>query len=128
VDKRISVVDERISVVDERICVVDASRRVQLRQRLLTRIICEECTYEGGTMQRKLTLSVEEELVDFGKDWARKHGKTLSGLLEDALKTMKKLEEASSLETFSEDVRSLIGLAKGATEEDYHRYLEEKYR
>lgn len=79
-------------------------------------------------MHRKLTLSVEEELVDFGKEWARKHGKTLSGLLEDTLRAMRKLEEARDSETLSPEVRSLIGLAQGATEEDYYRYLEEKYR
>ena len=77
-------------------------------------------------MQTKLTLRLDEELIEFGKRWAKRHGKTLSALVEDYLATLEKLPESS--EELPPLTRELLGMARGVSEEDYYRYLEEKYR
>ena len=42
-------------------------------------------------MQVKLTLRVEEELIEFGKRWAKQQGKSLSRLVSDYLATLEML-------------------------------------
>ncbi|RMD59607.1 hypothetical protein D6833_11175 [Candidatus Parcubacteria bacterium] len=76
-------------------------------------------------MQTKLTLRLDEELIEFGKFWAKQEGKSLSRLVADYLAT---LEELSQLpEELPPITRKLHGLARGADEEDYHRHLEDRY-
>ncbi|MBI2569950.1 MAG: toxin-antitoxin system protein [Candidatus Schekmanbacteria bacterium] len=77
-------------------------------------------------MHTKLTLRLEDDLIEFGKRWAKQQGKTLSGLVSDYLATLEKLPQQT--EELPPATKQLLGLARGASEEDYHRYLEEKYR
>ncbi|MBI2875796.1 MAG: antitoxin [Candidatus Tectomicrobia bacterium] len=75
-------------------------------------------------MQTKLTLRIDENLVEFGKHWARTRGKSLSQLVADYLSfltTLPKNEEELPPRTWG-----LLGIARGVDEEDYYRYLEEK--
>lgn len=46
-------------------------------------------------MKRKLTLSVEEELVQYGKQYAARQHKSLSQVVEDALRDLQRAGEPS---------------------------------
>lgn len=79
-------------------------------------------------MQTKLTLRLDDELINRAKSYAKKRGKSVSqivagyfSLLDD--KPEKKTSELTPI------VRSLKGSLKGANvgKKDYHKYLEEKH-
>lgn len=78
-------------------------------------------------MQKKLTLRMDEKLIERAKDHAKMSGKSLSRMVEDyfALLGADKQEE----DELTPVVRSLRGALKGgdATEQDYYKYIEEKY-
>lgn len=77
-------------------------------------------------MQTKLTLRIDENLIEFGKRWAKMRGKSLSKLVADYLAFLARLPVDD--EELPPTTRRLLGIAHGVDEEDYHRYLEEKYR
>jgi hypothetical protein len=76
-------------------------------------------------MATKLTLQMDEELIRFGKRWARSHGKSLSALVADFLSLLEKLPEEGGLPPAT---RRLLGVAQGVDASDYRQYVEEKYR
>lgn len=79
-------------------------------------------------MHAKLTLRLEEDLIQVAKDYAARTGKSLSQIVADyfALLTTK---PAAPEEGTTPVVRSLRGALRGAAvdETDYRRHLEEKY-
>jgi hypothetical protein len=79
-------------------------------------------------MKTKLTLRLENELIDRAKSHAKYRGKSVSQIVAGYFSL---LDQKSARETseFSPIVRSLKGSLKGAKidEKDYHKYLEEKY-
>lgn len=79
-------------------------------------------------MHAKLTLRLDEELIQLAKSYSRKTGKSLSQIVADyfALLTSSSSDETPELPPM---VRSLKGSLRGAEvdEEDYRRHLEEKY-
>ncbi|MBI5831359.1 MAG: antitoxin [Armatimonadetes bacterium] len=79
-------------------------------------------------MSTKLTLRIDEKLVESAKRRARASGTPVSQLVADYFSSFD--SEASSDDDLHPRVRALMGIAAGAEvdEEDYHRYLEEKYR
>lgn len=77
-------------------------------------------------MQTKLTLRMDENLIEFGKRWAKTRGKSLSQMVADYLAFLARLPVDD--EELPPTTRRLLGIAQGVDEEDYHRYLEEKYR
>lgn len=80
-------------------------------------------------MHTKLTLRLDERLVRRAKAYARRTGKSLSGLVADFFARLHEPHEAPS-EPLSPEVRSLYGALgdKQVAEEDYRRYLAEKHR
>jgi len=80
-------------------------------------------------MNAKLTLRLDDQLIRKAKDYSRRSGKSVSRLVADYFSLIESDEEIPGTE-ITPRVRSLIGALKGTgvTEEDYHRYLEEKYR
>lgn len=79
-------------------------------------------------MQTKLTLRVDENLIEFAKSFARKRGKSVSQIVADYFASME--EQSSECEVeLTPTVRSLKGALRGADvgEEDYRHHLEEKY-
>jgi len=80
-------------------------------------------------MNTKLTLRMDDQLIRKAKDYSHRSGKSVSRLVADYFSLIESDEEIPGTE-ITPRVRSLIGALKGAgvTEEDYHRYLEEKYR
>ena len=78
-------------------------------------------------MQTKLTLRVEDSLIQQAKDYAKEHDKSLSQIVADYFKALtesrKKLESAPI-------TQSLIGVLSPSEidEDDYKKHLEDKYR
>ena len=74
----------------------------------------------------KLTLSVDEGVVERAKAYAREQGTSVSGLVE------KLLELASTPAGRAGKTPVVLGRLRGSLKRgsanDYHRYLERKYR
>jgi Family of unknown function (DUF6364) len=83
-------------------------------------------------MQTKLTLRIEEELINRAKSYSQRTGKSVSQLVADYIKMLpwmeKPQEERAPVPT--PIVESMRGVLRGVhlDEEEYRRYLEEKYR
>lgn len=80
-------------------------------------------------MNTKLTLRLDDGLIRNAKRYSGKSGKSVSRLVADYFALIDSGEEVAGPE-ITPRVRLLIGSLKGATatEDDYHRHLEEKYR
>lgn len=77
-------------------------------------------------MQTKLTLRVEDSLIQQAKDYAREHDKSLSQIVADYFKAL--TESKQRLEN-APITQSLIGVLSTSEvdEEDYKKHLEDKY-
>mgnify|MGYP000563164095 CR=1 FL=1 len=77
-------------------------------------------------MQTKLTLRVEDSLIQQAKDYAREHDKSLSQIVADYFKAL--TESKQKLEN-APITQSLIGMLSDSEvdEGDYKRHLEDKY-
>ena len=80
-------------------------------------------------MNTKLTLRLDDRLISKAKRYSDRSGKSVSQLVADFFSAIDADEDIPGTE-ISPRVRSLRGAFKGstATEEDYRRHLEEKYR
>jgi hypothetical protein len=74
----------------------------------------------------KLTLSVDERVIERAKDYARARGTSLSGLVEQMLDLA--ASGAPDSQVTPPVLHRLRGSLKRVGEADYHRYLERKYR
>ena len=72
----------------------------------------------------KLTLNVDEEVIERAKRFAEQRGTSVSAIVEQLLEHVTRPPEDVKL---SPIVESLRGVAKGADVDDYYRYLERKY-
>lgn len=73
----------------------------------------------------KLTLSIDETVIENGKRYAKRQGRTLSAIVEDYLGTL----EDGARTRLSPSVRALMGIGSGPLDEhDYHRHLMEKHQ
>ena len=79
-------------------------------------------------MQTKLTLRLEEQLIQRAKSFARQKGKSVSQIVADYFTSLNETSSEGQVE-FTPIVRSLKGALRGAKigMEDYHRHLEDKY-
>ena len=79
-------------------------------------------------MQTKLTLQIDDDLIKYAEEYAQSHGKSVSDLVADFLFILK-AGGGKTRADLPKVVKELRGIAKGkVSEEDYYRYLEEKYR
>ena len=80
-------------------------------------------------MNAKLTLKLDQEVIESTKHYARRHGTSLSRLVEDYFSVLVR-DSRKDLE-LTGIVAELAGIAKGADTEDpkegYAAYLAEKY-
>lgn len=76
---------------------------------------------QEAIMQTKLTLGIDENLVEFGKRWARTRGKSLSQWVAGYWALLAILP--TNEEELPPRTRGLLGIARGVDEEDYYRYL-----
>lgn len=79
-------------------------------------------------MRTKLTLRLDEDLIDQAKSFAKKRSKSVSQIVADYFASLDKEPEESSME-LTPIVRSLKGALRGTEvdAEDYRRHLEERY-
>lgn len=80
-------------------------------------------------MNKKLTLRLDDRLIDRAKRYSERSGKSISQLVSDYFALIEADEPIPDTE-LTPRVRAMIGSLKGAsvTEEDYRQHLEEKYR
>ncbi len=81
-------------------------------------------------MQTKLTLRLDEEVIRQAKESAKGMGKSLSEMVEDFFKIVTSVRRQRRKGEATRLVKELRGCIRGSkvTEEDYYKYLEEKYR
>ena len=79
-------------------------------------------------MNTKLTLRLDESLIESAKKYSAKTGKPLSHIVADLFEIIKN-EKLMEEPEFPPTVSSLRGILKGkdVDEKDYKKYLEEKY-
>ncbi|MEO6832896.1 MAG: DUF6364 family protein [Chitinophagaceae bacterium] len=81
-------------------------------------------------MNTKLTLTIEQTIIERAKKYAQSKNRSLSGLIENYLKALTKEETISNVETF-QNVKALKGSFKLPENFDYKKEpgdrLSEKY-
>lgn len=81
-------------------------------------------------MNTKLTLTIEQTVIEKAKIYAKGNGHSLSGIIENYLKVITKDDEISEIE-ITPIVKSLKGAFKAPADFDYKKELEkglsEKY-
>lgn len=79
-------------------------------------------------MITKLTLRMDDNLIESAKKYSAQTGKSVSRLVADLFEIIKN-EKVSREDSLTPTVRSLKGILKGTAvnEQDYKKYLEEKY-
>jgi hypothetical protein len=77
------------------------------------------------TSRRKLTLSVDEQIIERAHRYSRRHNTSISQLVSNYLA---RLSESEREHPYTPTVRRLIGiLPSDVSVEEYDRHLEEKY-
>lgn len=79
-------------------------------------------------MLTKLTLRMDDNLIESAKEYSSQTGKSVSRIVADLFEIIKN-EKIKREEPLTPTVRSLKGILKGKPldEKDYKKYLEEKY-
>jgi hypothetical protein len=82
-------------------------------------------------MNTKLTLTIEQKIIQKAKKYAKDKNRSLSNIIENYLKILTKEEKAENLEKLNPVVKSLKGYFKMSKNMDYKKELkkrlEEKY-
>ncbi len=75
--------------------------------------------------RKKLTLSVDEQVIERARRYSRRHNTSISQLVSNYLA---QLDTSEGEEAYSPTVRRLLGILPSDTNvEQYYRHLEEKY-
>lgn len=79
-------------------------------------------------MLTKLTLRMDDNLIESAKEYSSQTGKSVSRIVADLFEIIKN-EKIKREDPLTPTVRSLRGILKGKQldEKDYKKYLEEKY-
>jgi len=82
-------------------------------------------------MNTKLTLTIEQEIIERAKNYAKEKNRSLSDIIENYLKMLTKSEQKQKIEKLNPIVKSLKGSFKMPKDMDYKKELrsrlEEKY-
>lgn len=82
-------------------------------------------------MNTKLTLTIEQEVIERAKEYARSQNRSLSDIIENYLKILTKEERTRDLKKLNPVVKSLKGSFKMPEDMDYKKELrnrlEKKY-
>jgi len=80
----------------------------------------------GFSMQTKLTLRLDRDLIELAKEQAKHQGKSLSQIVADYFTVF---TQDTKNQPVAPVTQSLIGILKESSidEEDYNKHLEEKY-
>jgi hypothetical protein len=76
-------------------------------------------------MNTKLTLTIEESIIEKAKKYANAKGKSLSSIIENYLKAITK-EDAATDETLTPIVKSLKGSFKASKNFNYKKELSKR--
>jgi len=81
-------------------------------------------------MQTKLTLRLDDALIDQAKNYAARTGKSVSQVVADYFRLLPKGDEPVGKPEITPLTQSLRGVLREAKldEEDYRRHLSDKYR
>lgn len=79
-------------------------------------------------MNTKLTLRLDDQLIESAKEYSAQTGKSVSKIVADFFVIIKN-EKLKNKYSVSPTVQSLKGVLKGSqfSEKDYNNYLEDKY-
>lgn len=77
-------------------------------------------------MNTKLTLTLEKEVIDVAKKYAKSKGQSLSELVENYFKLLSKNSKRENRIELSQKVMSLKGILKVRDNFDYKSILEEE--
>lgn len=79
-------------------------------------------------MITKLTLRMDDNLIESAKEYSSQTGKSVSRIVADLFEIIKN-EKVKREDSLTPTVRSLKGILKGKQldEKNYKKYLEEKY-
>lgn len=79
-------------------------------------------------MNKKLTLRLEDHLIESAKEYSAKTGKSVSKIVSDFFVIIEKAKLKKSYQV-TPTVRSLRGILKDSkiSEDEYKKYLDEKY-
>ncbi|MCZ7603443.1 MAG: DUF6364 family protein [Melioribacteraceae bacterium] len=80
-------------------------------------------------MQTKLTLRIDEKVIEKAKRISRKRGKSISKMVSDFIQNEDR-KENESVEVYPPITKKLKGLIKEKEfkKDDYYNYLEEKHK
>ena len=81
------------------------------------------------SIQAKLTLRIDEKLIKRAKRYSKRSGKSVSGIVADYFSLLEKNPTESIHPAPPDIIASLIGILKNRAlkEDDYKKYLEDKY-
>ena len=74
-------------------------------------------------MITKLTLTLNQQVIESAKAYAKRNGKSLSSIVESYLRSMEQTEEKK--QTLSPEVKRLLGSVKLSKNFDYKKELQE---
>lgn len=74
-------------------------------------------------MQAKLTLTVDQDVIQNAKDYAKKHERSLSNIVEEYLKSLSSIKSKSRKSKFSEIVKELKGSVKDPNKDKSYKEL-----
>ena len=77
-------------------------------------------------MNTKLTLTIEKEVIETAKEFAKQKGQSLSELVENYFKLITKDSKPEKMMELSGKVNSLKGILKVSDDFDYRKVLEEE--
>jgi hypothetical protein len=79
-------------------------------------------------MITKLTLRMDDNLIESAKEYSAQTGKSVSRIVADLFEIIKN-DKLNKEETLTPTIRSLKGILKGkqVDEKNYKKYLQEKY-
>lgn len=77
-------------------------------------------------MNTKLTLTIEQSVIEKAKKYARKKERSLSDLIENYLKALTKDEDSKLENELSSNLKSLKGSFKMPTDFDYKKELTDR--
>ena len=77
-------------------------------------------------MQTKLTLTLEKEVIELAKKFAKDKGQSLSELVENYFKLLIEFPTPLESPTLSPEVKALKGILKVVKDFDYKQALEEE--
>jgi hypothetical protein len=77
-------------------------------------------------MNTKLTLTIEQKIIQKAKKYAKDKNRSLSNIIENYLKILTKEEKAENLEKLNPVVKSLKGSFKMSKNMDYKKELKKR--